>query len=143
MIKRFPGPVVKSKDSQKVRAGIFTSGEILTDYKAAFLAEQALIVKTSKGLVILTGCAHPGIVRIVKHVKQQFPRTPIHLVAGGFHLMNADKRMVSVIADELMRLGVKKVGPTHCTGDDAEKIFQEKFGKAFVKIRVGTLLPTP
>jgi len=142
LIRKYTKSVIKSKEPQKVRVDIFTSGEILTDYKGAFLAEQALVVKSAKGLVILTGCAHPGITRTVEKIKGQFPQTKILLAAGGFHLMNAEKRVAALTADELLRLGVARAGPTHCTGDEAEKVFKDKFGKNFIAIKVGTEIPT-
>ncbi len=62
---------------------VWSTGEL-----GSFIREQSLIIETSKGLIVMTGCAHPGIVEIVEAAKQLLDRD-IHLVLGGFHLHGA------------------------------------------------------
>jgi 7,8-dihydropterin-6-yl-methyl-4-(beta-D-ribofuranosyl)aminobenzene 5'-phosphate synthase len=59
---------------------VYSTGELGT-----FIKEESLIIKTSKGLVVITGCAHPGIVNIVKRAKEML-KSDVYLVLGGFHL---------------------------------------------------------
>jgi len=60
--------------------------------------ENALIIQTAKGLVIITDCAHPGIMEIVQRAKSMFPKDFVYLVMGGFHLLNENRGRVKKIA---------------------------------------------
>ncbi len=101
--------------------------------------EQALIVTTEKGLVVITGCAHPGIVQIVRRV-QEISGERIHLVMGGFHLLQTPAGEVESIVKELRRLGVERVAPSHCTGEAAIEAFKKEYGANFVASGVGRIL---
>ena len=68
--------------------------------------------------VIVTGCAHPGIVEMITKAKELFDR-PVYLVVGGFHLGDKSRNQLRNIIAEFRRLGVQKVSPTHCTGEEA------------------------
>jgi 7,8-dihydropterin-6-yl-methyl-4-(beta-D-ribofuranosyl)aminobenzene 5'-phosphate synthase len=104
------------------------------------LDEQALVVETEEGLVIITGCAHPGIVRIVEAAHAHRSGQPIALVMGGFHLKSASASEIARIIQAFRRLGVKKVAPSHCTGDAARSHFREAYGADFVEGGVGLVL---
>ena len=108
----------------KIDSKIYSTGEIKTGYKGASIPEQSLIVETHSGLTVITGCAHPGITNILEEVKKDISTKKIHFVLGGFHLMNEDIRLIKLIVENFKYMGVEKVGPTHCTGKDAEKIFK-------------------
>jgi 7,8-dihydropterin-6-yl-methyl-4-(beta-D-ribofuranosyl)aminobenzene 5'-phosphate synthase len=110
---------------------VYSTGEI-----GDWLKEESLIVKTSKGAVVVTGCAHPGIVNIVKKTKGMF-KTEIFLALGGFHLGGMSSQRIEEIANEMKREGVKKVAPCHCSGDLARKLFKEVFGENFIPVGVG------
>jgi 7,8-dihydropterin-6-yl-methyl-4-(beta-D-ribofuranosyl)aminobenzene 5'-phosphate synthase len=104
------------------------------------LDEQALVVETNAGLVVMTGCAHPGIVHVVKEAHDQRLGQPIALVMGGFHLLSADAADVAGIIDSFRRLGVKKVAPSHCTGDAARSQFRKAYGPDFIEGGAGMIL---
>jgi len=106
----------------EILAGVHTTGEI-----GSSIVEQALVVETDAGPVVLTGCAHPGIVSMVRGAKEVAPGD-VALVVGGFHLRSASRRRVGQIIDALRELGVERVAPTHCTGDEARQMFAEAFG---------------
>jgi 7,8-dihydropterin-6-yl-methyl-4-(beta-D-ribofuranosyl)aminobenzene 5'-phosphate synthase len=89
--------------------------------------EQALALKSPAGLVVLTGCAHPGIVRIVQQA-QAIAEGDLALVLGGFHLVNTHPDRVDEIVATFRELGVKQVVPTHCTGDAAIRGFAIEYG---------------
>jgi 7,8-dihydropterin-6-yl-methyl-4-(beta-D-ribofuranosyl)aminobenzene 5'-phosphate synthase len=118
--------------SVKICENVFTTGAMGTDIK-----ENALIIKTAKGLVVITGCAHPGIVEIVQKAKQMFPKEEIYLVMGGFHLFTRDQSSIKNIVSELKKENVRKVAPSHCTGDYAESQFKEMFGADYISGDVG------
>ena len=99
--------------------------------------EQALAIKTSKGLVIITGCAHPGVVKIVKRAKEITKEKDVYLLIGGFHLLDMGVDQVKNIINELKNENVKKVSPTHCTGDSAIALFKQEYGDNYVPAGVG------
>jgi len=101
--------------------------------------EQALILDTAKGLIVITGCAHPGIVEMVKNAKK-IHNKKIYMVFGGFHLAQKSDAEVKQIIEEFRQLGVVKVGPTHCTGDKAIKLFKDAYGDNYIKIGAGKVI---
>jgi 7,8-dihydropterin-6-yl-methyl-4-(beta-D-ribofuranosyl)aminobenzene 5'-phosphate synthase len=130
------------KDSMKICENVFTTGAMRTSPREknmliAGTMETALIVKTLKGLVIITGCAHPGIVEIVQRTKSLFPKDSVYLVMGGFHLLDENRESVKKIASDLKNENVQKVSPSHCTGDMAESVFKDLFGADFISGDVG------
>lgn len=128
------GNVKFSRSKTEIYPNIFLSGVFTVP-----LYEQALVVKTIKGLVVITGCSHPGIVEMLKSIKQDF-NEDIYMVMGGFHLMRASSDEVEGIISELKEIGVKRVGATHCTGKKQIEIFRESFGKNFVEMGVGRVI---
>lgn len=93
--------------------------------------EQALAVETPKGLVLLTGCSHPGIVKIVEAAEKQRGVTSLRLLLGGFHMLDQNAARISATVARLQQLKVERIMPTHCTGDLATKMFREAFGARF------------
>ncbi|MBU0533413.1 MAG: MBL fold metallo-hydrolase [Candidatus Omnitrophica bacterium] len=124
----------------EIEEGIYTTGKIEGEYGGESISEQAIVVRGKSGLVIITGCAHPLITDIVETVKKRFPKDKIFMVLGGFHLLEKDIREVEIIAQKMKDLEVGKVGPTHCTGEEAIQIFRKKFGNNFVRIGVGAII---
>jgi 7,8-dihydropterin-6-yl-methyl-4-(beta-D-ribofuranosyl)aminobenzene 5'-phosphate synthase len=105
--------------------------------------EQALALKTPEGTVVITGCAHPGIVNMVRHAQEVVPGK-VALLAGGFHLLNITyKNTLQSIIAELRKLGVKRVMPTHCTGNVAINFFRAEFGKNCLDGGVGRIIVLP
>lgn len=139
-VKELKGRLIKADKFTKVAKGIYTTGEIQGEYKGRGMPEQALVVKTKNGITAITGCAHPGIINMVEKIKNESPSEQFHLVFGGFHLMNKDKRTIATIIDTFKELGIKKVGPTHCSGKEAEKIFEEKYKDNFISVKAGQIL---
>ena len=136
-VKESGGKLVEIKNSVEIEKNIYTTGEIEAYYKDSPMPEQSLILKTENGLTILTGCSHPGILNILEIVKKKFPEEKIYAVIGGFHLIEEDKRVIEYIVNQFMKMGVEKAGPTHCSGTKTENIFREKYGKNFIKVKVG------
>ena len=110
---------------------VFTTGELDSP-----IIEQALIVNTSKGLVVVMGCAHPGIVKIAKKAKE-INTKGIYLMVGGFHMVGVSSYQIEDAVDNLQQLGVKKVAPCHCSGEVARKLFKEYFGDNYIDCGVG------
>jgi 7,8-dihydropterin-6-yl-methyl-4-(beta-D-ribofuranosyl)aminobenzene 5'-phosphate synthase len=114
-------------------------GVHLTGPMGEQIIEQSMIVDTAEGAVVITGCSHPGIVNIIRKSKAILSKET-HLVFGGFHLMRKSDDELKQIISEFKKLGVKKVGPTHCTGDRAIQMFKQAYGPDFVQMGVGRRL---
>ncbi len=124
---RVRGPV-------EISPHVFSTGEI-----AGPPPEQSLILDTQKGLIVITGCSHPGITTILKRAKEMFD-SEIYLVFGGFHLIGVSESAVQTIIADFKKLGVTKCGPTHCTGDRAITLFRETYGKDCITMGVGQVI---
>jgi 7,8-dihydropterin-6-yl-methyl-4-(beta-D-ribofuranosyl)aminobenzene 5'-phosphate synthase len=127
--------VLKSKE---LCVGVYTTGEL-----GDGIREQALALKTAGGLVVITGCAHPGIVKIVRKAKEITGEETVYLVAGGFHLGGEPPSRLESIAKELRRLSVRKVAPCHCSGEGTRSFFREKFGPDYLESGVGRRIRLP
>ncbi len=106
------------------------------------LLEQAFFVSASKGLVVITGCAHPGVVRMVERSKEA-TGDDVYLVLGGFHLGGASQGNLASTARELRDLGVRKAAPCHCSGDKSRQVFSRIFGEDYVENGVGKVIEIP
>ncbi len=122
---------------------LWTTGPLSGTYRGAAIPEQALALRTKEGVVVITGCAHPGVVEITRKVKELFPNDTIALLAGGFHLIGVDSERIKAIADSLSALGVVRIAPSHCTGEMAEGIFRKMWGKDFVELGLGDKFVLP
>ncbi len=131
------GNLIPVEKLTAIKDDIFATGEIEGNYRGSYIAEQALLIKKNEGIIIITGCSHPGIVKIIKNVKENFPEERITFVFGGFHLMNKDTREIELIVKNFRELGVEKVGPTHCTGYEAQRIFKNEYKDNFINIAAG------
>jgi 7,8-dihydropterin-6-yl-methyl-4-(beta-D-ribofuranosyl)aminobenzene 5'-phosphate synthase len=128
--------VIAVSGALKICDGVYSTGELGT-----LPVEQSLVVRTAKGLVIITGCAHPGIEKVVRTVKERFGGA-ILLVLGGFHLTGSGREEIEAVIASLKALGVRHVAPCHCTGDTARKLFKKAFGAGFVDVGVGKVIGT-
>ncbi len=104
--------------------------------------EDALVIDTAAGSVVLVGCAHPGIVAMLQRIADTTKR-PIHMVIGGFHLLQTPPDDVRKIVAAFRTLGVAWAGATHCTGDEAIRLFREAYGDHFVAGGVGAVVNVP
>lgn len=125
--------LVEVEDVIEIVPGVHTTRPI------GSIIEEALVVETGDGAAVITGCAHPGVVEIVREA-QSVTDSPIALVAGGFHHGSASESQVLSIIAELRQLGVQKVLPCHCTGDKATALFRSEYGEDFVEGGVGSIV---
>lgn len=131
------GKSVRVDESVQICKNVYSTGEI-----QGHVNEQALILDTEKGLVVIVGCSHPGIVEMLKKVQEILDKK-IYLVFGGFHLMNHTDEQIQAIIQEFRDMGVEKCGATHCTGDHQIALFREAFGDNYVQMGVGQVLHFP
>jgi 7,8-dihydropterin-6-yl-methyl-4-(beta-D-ribofuranosyl)aminobenzene 5'-phosphate synthase len=118
-------------ESAEICDAVYSTGEL-----GVSLKEQSLIIETKKGLIVVTGCAHPGIVHIVQRARA-LRKQNVYLVMGGFHLMAYTDKQVNNIIEELQRIEVEKVGPSHCTGGEAIELFRKAWNEDFFDLGCG------
>ncbi|MBN1898183.1 MAG: MBL fold metallo-hydrolase [Spirochaetes bacterium] len=135
----FKADLIEVDKFKQISRNIYLTGEIEGMYKLSTIAEQALVIKTKKGLTVITGCAHPGIINIVEHVKRNLT-DDIHLVMGGFHLMNNSQDEVIDIIEKFRQYNITFVGPCHCTGEEAITLFKKEYKDHFIDIRAGEII---
>jgi 7,8-dihydropterin-6-yl-methyl-4-(beta-D-ribofuranosyl)aminobenzene 5'-phosphate synthase len=126
--------IVEVHRHTKICEGVYSTGELGSDIK-----EQSLIAQDESGLIVITGCAHPGIVNVVNKAKDIL-KEDIFLLVGGFHLGGKSKDELEKIASILKKAGVRNVGSCHCTGDAAREVLEEEYQKNFIKVGVGRVI---
>jgi 7,8-dihydropterin-6-yl-methyl-4-(beta-D-ribofuranosyl)aminobenzene 5'-phosphate synthase len=114
--------LVQVTDPTEILSGVYTTGQV-----GSGIVEQALVVETAAGLVVVTGCAHPGVVEMVRQAKKA-TAGEVALVMGGFHLGSASQDQIEGIIAALRQLGVQQIAPCHCTGDQARRLFADAYG---------------
>ena len=133
-IKSYDSKVVEVGGAEKIPEGVWTTGELGTVIK-----EQSFMVMTSNGLVVVTGCSHPGIVEILKETKRLTNKS-VYIVIGGFHLMGSSEPEIKDIIGAFREMGVEKVAPCHCSGVLTRRLFKEEYGDDFIENGVGKVI---
>ncbi len=126
--------IVQVEAGDSISQGMYTTG-VMGDS----VQEQALVIRTSEGLVIDTGCAHPGIVQIVEKAKEMFDDL-VYLVVGGFQLGDKSDHQLKGIINTFRDLGIHNVAPCHCTGEEAIARFKAEYGEDFIQAGVGSVI---
>jgi 7,8-dihydropterin-6-yl-methyl-4-(beta-D-ribofuranosyl)aminobenzene 5'-phosphate synthase len=142
----------------KIADGALTSGEIqrVTTFEEVkgfwkiennrfiqdlMVDDQSLIMHLKgRGLVIITGCAHSGLINTVQQAQHVTGINRIHAVLGGFHLKDSDDTRIRTTARNLLELDPVILGPCHCTGSKAIVRFTDTFHDRCTPLRVGDVL---
>jgi 7,8-dihydropterin-6-yl-methyl-4-(beta-D-ribofuranosyl)aminobenzene 5'-phosphate synthase len=149
--------VVEVKDPVQIIPGVYFTGNIerVTTYEKVppsllikrgekpepddFRGEQALFFNVKgKGLVVLSGCAHAGIVNTVKHAQKIVGTDKVHAVMGGFHLINAKPEVIQQTVTDIKAMKPDYIVPTHCTGFEAITTFAREMPAEFNLNTAGT-----
>ncbi|OYD13935.1 hypothetical protein CH333_09520 [candidate division WOR-3 bacterium JGI_Cruoil_03_44_89] len=130
-VRNVDAKLVEVHSSTKVCENAYSTGEL-----GSLIREESLVIKTSRGLVIITGCAHPGIVNIVRKAKKMLG-TNVYMVLGGFHLCWMNARQIKGVVNGVKSERVTKVSPCHCSGNLSREIFKKAYGKDFILSGVG------
>jgi 7,8-dihydropterin-6-yl-methyl-4-(beta-D-ribofuranosyl)aminobenzene 5'-phosphate synthase len=125
--------VVEVREPIEILPGVYSTGEL------GGIVEQGLILETADGMVIITGCAHPGIVRMIRKARSVV-EGDVAFVTGGFHLGGFDRNYLENIVEDFRELGVRQVGPSHCTGEIAISMFANEYGDDFIESGVGRVI---
>lgn len=101
--------------------------------------EIVLGVLTKKGMVVIAGCSHIGIANILTSVSERM-NIPVYAVIGGTHLMDADVTRVQKTIEIIKNLSPELVAVSHCTGEEAIRIFRQEFGEKFLYNNTGRVI---
>lgn len=144
-----------SRTPVEIAPGVMTSGEIpmITDFESvepvfytvqgnretpdSIMDETVLILDTPSGIVVVTGCAHRGIINILNHVSSLTGKKEIHAIMGGLHLMSADSVKLKKVTEALREFRVEKMIIGHCTGFEAMVALAYAFGNKVIPDIVG------
>ena len=100
--------------------------------------DLSLFINTEKGLVILLGCAHAGLLNIIDHAIQVTGQKKIYMILGGTHLKFCSDEQMTATLNRLEELDVDLIGASHCTGLRGARMLAERFGERFFSASVGT-----
>lgn len=123
--------------ARRLFANVHSTGELSDS-----VLEQALVVDTVAGSVVVTGCAHPDIVEIADTARG-YLGNDLRLLMGGFHLIGRHPDEVRATIDALRRLGVRSVAPSHCTGGEAIAMFRAVWRDEFIDSGCGAVIDVP
>ncbi len=133
-VKDLKAKIVDVNQPLEICEDVYSTGQL-----GVWIKEQSMTIRTNKGLVIITGCAHPGIVKIVNTVKDLM-KEDILVVMGGFHLEWATKGKIEKIISAFKQMGVRCVGPSHCTGEKARALFEKQFSSNYISVGAGKVI---
>lgn len=133
-IKNANGNPVVCSEPAELMEDLMSTGEMSTG-----ISEHSLIINVKdKGLVVLTGCSHPGIINILNRAREVSGVDKVYAVTGGFHISGTN---VGVrVGKFLKELNVEIVSPCHCTDQDARDGIARVVGEKYVKIGSGEII---
>jgi 7,8-dihydropterin-6-yl-methyl-4-(beta-D-ribofuranosyl)aminobenzene 5'-phosphate synthase len=133
-VQKHGAKIVEVEQPLKICEDVYSTGQL-----GNWIKEQSLIIRIDKKLIVITGCAHPGIVKIVRSVKALHDGD-VALLMGGFHLEWARQSKIENIISAFKQMDVRCVGPAHCSGDKAKKLLGREFGERYLNIGAGKVI---
>jgi 7,8-dihydropterin-6-yl-methyl-4-(beta-D-ribofuranosyl)aminobenzene 5'-phosphate synthase len=145
-----------ARDPVWISENIVSSGEIpmLTDYEKIdpilyvkeneelkpdpLWDDQAIFLKSEKGLIIILGCAHRGMINTIRYAQKLTGVEPVYAVIGGTHLISASPQRLDATITDLSGFGVQRLGVSHCTGLPVSALLAQTFGATFFFNNAGT-----
>lgn len=134
------GKITEIPMFSEIDNNIYSTGELPSTYKGLPMPEQSLVIKTERGLTVITGCSHPGIVNILDSVIANLPDEKINFVLGGFHLIDHDEISIDKIIEYFREKKIEFVAPTHCTGELAQMKFKKFYSDKYYSSLSGLTL---
>jgi len=149
---------ILNKDFVEVQKGMFLTGEVprKTSFEKPdlrlfseidgkmvqdiFWDDQSLILDTEKGLILILGCAHSGMINIIHHAINKTGKEKFYAILGGTHLDFLTSEQLENSIQSLKKMTVEKIGVSHCTGMRAAFRLHQEFGDRFSYGCVGSIL---
>jgi 7,8-dihydropterin-6-yl-methyl-4-(beta-D-ribofuranosyl)aminobenzene 5'-phosphate synthase len=132
--RAYGAELIEVTEPVEIVPGIWSTGQMGNSP-----VEQGLILETDSGAVLITGCAHPGIVEMVR-LASQVSQREIDLVLGGFHLGGASQAALQTLVTDFRILGVAHVAPCHCTGTPATAALAKAYGEHYTPCGAGLVI---
>ncbi len=129
------GPIPRTSEMEKFNPRFFLDERCQTIDPLE--DDQALFLTTSKGVVILLGCAHSGVINTVRYVEKLLPDQPICALIGGMHLVEASEEQIQWTIKELKDREIPLIAPAHCTGIKATVALWQAFADHCTEACVG------
>jgi 7,8-dihydropterin-6-yl-methyl-4-(beta-D-ribofuranosyl)aminobenzene 5'-phosphate synthase len=153
-LQQYGGSVVLTDEPKVVSNGLMVTGPVprTTDFEDTggpffldadcrkpdpLVDDQAVFFESSRGTVVLLGCAHAGVINTLRFVRQLTNQQPIYAVLGGMHLVGASAHRLTATIDEMRQLQIDGLGPAHCTGRAATAALWDAFPNQCVPCHVG------
>jgi 7,8-dihydropterin-6-yl-methyl-4-(beta-D-ribofuranosyl)aminobenzene 5'-phosphate synthase len=133
-VKALGAQVIEVERPVEICENIRSTGQL-----GKWIKEQSLVIQTGRGLVVISGCAHPGIINIVNTAKD-LTGDNILLVTGGFHLEWAGKGKIEQVISSFEQSSVQYVGLSHGSGDKARSLFERYYGKNYINVGAGKVI---
>lgn len=134
-MKNSGAKLVPVSSFKEIKTNIFSLGEL-----NGTIPEQSLAVRSTEGIVIITGCAYPSIISILQKAKNEFSNESIYLVIGEFHLLHLSEDEINEIIQKLCNMDILIVAPTDCGGGIECKLLEEVFDDDFIEMELGQLI---
>ena len=133
------GEVPRKTTFEKPDSRLFSEidGKIDQD---VFLDDQSLILDTEKGLIVILGCAHSGMINILNHIVQKVEKEYFCAILGGTHLDFLTPEQLEGSIKSLKEMVIGAIGVSHCTGMKAALSLHQEFGDRFLYGCVGSVL---
>ena len=136
-IKEYGCTLIEVTKSIPIKDNIYSTGGIEGTHNNKLIFEQSLIIKQKDEMAVITGCSHPGILKILTFIGLEF-KNQVDLLLGGLHLMNKSLNEIvniTIMLDSIYR--IKNIAPFHCTGNKAIKYFKKNMPQRLLKITSG------
>ena len=133
-------PMVTAYEDIDDRLNVKENGKLTPDTIADDLA---LIINADFGLVVILGCAHRGVVNILRHARNLTGIQKVYAIVGGSHLFRASRERIETTANELKTMGIQKLALSHCTGFQAACYMAREFGDKYLINNAGTSFTLP
>jgi 7,8-dihydropterin-6-yl-methyl-4-(beta-D-ribofuranosyl)aminobenzene 5'-phosphate synthase len=133
------GEVPRKTSFEKLDPKLFTEIDGKTD-PDVFLDDQSLILNTERGLLVILGCAHSGVINILNHVINKTGKDRFYAIVGGTHLDFLAPEQLEESIKALRKIQIEKIGASHCTGMSGAFRLHQEFGDRFFYGHVGSTL---
>jgi 7,8-dihydropterin-6-yl-methyl-4-(beta-D-ribofuranosyl)aminobenzene 5'-phosphate synthase len=133
-VRSMASNVIEVSGSFSIVGGVHTTGILGFE-----IPEQSLVIETNEELIVITGCAHPGLRGIVEKSREITSPKPVFLM-GGFHLRNFSKSEVTDLAENLESVGVQAMAPSHCTGGAQRHTIKKLLGDRCLDSGAGRII---
>lgn len=136
------GEIPMVTDYEEIDSNLYVkeAGQLLSD---PLLDDLALIVKTERGLVVILGCGHRGMINTLHRAREVTNTELINTVVGGTHLFRSSEERILLTAAALQEFGVQRLGVSHCTGFPAAAILARELGEILLFNTTGTQISIP